>query len=172
MDELAVEMEKRHAALGRVVETSAMLEHGLRSAFCALVGSKYAAIVAAAQNTVWLIEQCEAIMRVHRDISGDQRAAILRVLADAKQVNGERNRMVHHVWTATGKSGALMFGSQRRKHQMTVSGPVRHDTLADLAGNLTKVSVELHGVIFNALGPNAAILDNALSWEDQRMNEA
>jgi hypothetical protein len=40
----------RYYALGQVVEMAAVMEIALRMAFCALVGSKYAAVVAGARK--------------------------------------------------------------------------------------------------------------------------
>lgn len=53
----------RLAALGQVIESSAFMEYTLRNAFCSLVDSKYAAIVAGGQSVNWLIEQCKGACR-------------------------------------------------------------------------------------------------------------
>jgi hypothetical protein len=58
----------RLAALGQVIESSAFMEYTLRNAFCSLVDSKYAAIVAGGQSVNWLIEQCKALADVHHDM--------------------------------------------------------------------------------------------------------
>jgi hypothetical protein len=50
------------AALGAVVEAAAGLALSLRYRFCALVGSKYAAVVCAGKESAWLIDHCEAIV--------------------------------------------------------------------------------------------------------------
>jgi hypothetical protein len=165
---LTTEMNQRLMWLGLVVENSAKLEGALRSAFCALVGSKYAVIVAAGQNTAWLIEQCRALTKAHRDISEEHQAAILEVLDAASQANGQRRTMVHHEWTGTSKNGASLVGSKRLTHEMTVDGPIVADTVGTLAANLLKTSVELHGAITQALGSDATLLDQALSWEDRQ----
>lgn len=94
----SVEYDRLLIALGRVVQESAQLENVLRMAFCALVGSKYAAIVAAGQQVNWLIEQCRAVAREYREISDEHRNALLEVLGACRQANDERRRLVHHVW--------------------------------------------------------------------------
>ncbi len=48
-------------ALGRITESSTTMEWVLRLAFCCLVGSKYAAVVAGGQSASWLIDQCDAL---------------------------------------------------------------------------------------------------------------
>ena len=45
-------------ALGSVFEQSARMEWVLRSVFCVLVGSKYAAIIAGEQPLTWLLDNC------------------------------------------------------------------------------------------------------------------
>jgi hypothetical protein len=45
----------RYSALGQVVEMAAVMEVSLQMAFCALLGSKYAAVVAGSQEAHWLI---------------------------------------------------------------------------------------------------------------------
>jgi hypothetical protein len=46
----------RLIALGMITENSAALDSTLRGMFCALVGSKYAAVVAAGRDAGWLID--------------------------------------------------------------------------------------------------------------------
>ena len=86
--------------LGQVVHWSAMMEFTLRDAFCSLVASKFAAIVAAGQSVSWLIEQCKALVRAHREMPESQRAAINSALEHCASANEKRNRLVHDVKTA------------------------------------------------------------------------
>jgi hypothetical protein len=59
--------ELRHE-LGGVVLEAAYLERVLRTAFSALVGSKYAAVIDGRLTAATLIEDCEQIARHHTGI--------------------------------------------------------------------------------------------------------
>jgi hypothetical protein len=83
--------------LGMVTENSATMENTLRSAFCSLVGSKYAATVAWGQTVSWLIDQCRALIAVHREIAAEHKQAIIDALDKRKSANGKRNILVHGV---------------------------------------------------------------------------
>jgi len=52
----------------------------LRTAFSALVGSKYAAVVDARLTAAGLIEDCERIARHHTDLAGPAKDSLNRVL--------------------------------------------------------------------------------------------
>jgi hypothetical protein len=104
--------DDRYAALGQVVEMAAVLEVSLRMAFCALMGSEHAAVVAAAQETHWLIESCEALAHHRSDLSAADREAlsaadqegIAAALRACRVANHDRNRLVHEAW-GTGADG-------------------------------------------------------------------
>ncbi|HTZ92847.1 MAG TPA: hypothetical protein VMB74_10670 [Streptosporangiaceae bacterium] len=97
--------DERFAVLGQVVERAAVMEIALRMAFCALVGSRYAAAIAGSQETHWLIENCDAVARRHDELPAGQRDAIRAALQECRQANRDRNRLVHEAW-GTGVSGA------------------------------------------------------------------
>jgi hypothetical protein len=97
--------DNRFEALGQVVERAAVMEIALRMAFCTLVGGRYAAVIAGSQETHWLIENCDAVVRRHEDLPGEQRDAIRAALQACRQANRDRNRLVHEAW-GTGASGA------------------------------------------------------------------
>jgi hypothetical protein len=105
--------DARYAALGQLVELAAVMEIALRMAFCVLVGGSYAALVAAAQETYWLIESCDAITRHRDDLSEAQRGTIRAALRACREANHHRNRLVHDAW-GTGADGgpALLRGGQ------------------------------------------------------------
>jgi hypothetical protein len=110
----------RFSALGQLVERAAVMEIALRMTFCALVGGRYAAVVAAGQETHWLIESCDALARQRRDIPQDRRDAIRAALQACRDANRNRNRLVHDAW-GTGPDGtpAVM---QSLRHSYLVSG--------------------------------------------------
>jgi hypothetical protein len=96
--------DDRYYALGQVVELAAVMEIALRMAFCALIGGRYAAVVAGWQETHWLIENCDAITRHRDDIPEPQRVAIRTSLRACREANQDRNRLVHEAW-GTGTDG-------------------------------------------------------------------
>lgn len=112
--------DDRFAALGQLVEHAAVMEIALRMAFCALVGGRYAAVVAAGQETHWLIENCDAIARQRSDIPQDRQDAIRAALRACRDANRDRNRLVHDAW-GTGPDGtpAVM---QTLRHSYQISG--------------------------------------------------
>jgi hypothetical protein len=112
--------DDRFSALGQLVERAAVMEIALRMTFCALVGGRYAAVVAAGQETHWLIESCDALARQRHDILPDRRDAIRAALQSCRDANRNRNRLVHDAW-GTGPDGtpAVM---QSVRHSYLVSG--------------------------------------------------
>jgi hypothetical protein len=97
--------DARYPALGQLVEAAAVMEIALQMAFCVLIGSDYAAVVAGGQETHWLLENCEAIARQRDDLSEAQREAIRVALRACRDANRDRNRLVHDAW-GTGPDGA------------------------------------------------------------------
>jgi|SRR5215469_4157753 len=114
-----LEDDGRYAALGQLVEAAAVMEIALRMAFCVLIGSDSAAVVAGGQETHWLIENCDAIARHRTDLSAAQRETIRTALHACRVANRDRNRLVHDAW-GTGPDGAptALQGGQGR-YQIT-----------------------------------------------------
>jgi hypothetical protein len=112
-DRAGTESDTRYAALGQVVEAAAVMEIALRMAFCVLIGSDYAAVVAGGQETHWLIESCDTIARHRADLSTTQRGTIRAALQACRDANRDRNRLVHDAW-GTGPDGmpAALRGGQ------------------------------------------------------------
>jgi hypothetical protein len=111
--------DSRYAALGQLVEEAAVMEIALRMAFCVLIGSDYAAVVAGGQETHWLIEYCDALARHRPDLTSSQRDAIRTALHACREANRDRNRLVHDAW-ATGPDGApASFQGGRGSYQIT-----------------------------------------------------
>jgi hypothetical protein len=96
--------DERFEALGQVVERAAVMEIALRMAFCTLVDGPYAAAVAGGQDTHWLIENCDIVVRRHAEKTVDQRAAIRSALHLCREANRDRNKLVHEAW-GTGTAG-------------------------------------------------------------------
>ncbi len=74
------------------------MEVALRMAFCTLVGGPYAAVIAGSQETHWLIENCDAVVRRHDELTAEQRDSIRAALQACRQANRDRNRLVHEAW--------------------------------------------------------------------------
>jgi hypothetical protein len=88
----------RWMTLGQIVEHSVHMEVILRRSFCALMGSKCAAIVAGGQDTSWLIDNCRAIVKFHRELAEEKKAAISDALTACSEAYGRRNQLVHGWW--------------------------------------------------------------------------
>lgn len=83
--------------VGMVVGQGVMMERILEQVFCALVGSKFAAVVAAGQNVEWLIGYCGALTNAHSELSEEGRQAILAALTACGAANKRRNEVVHSI---------------------------------------------------------------------------
>ena len=77
-------------ALGKITESGTTMEWVLRLAFCCLVGSKYAAVVAGGQSAGWLIEQCDALAEVNREITEESRKLLRAALSACRSASQQR----------------------------------------------------------------------------------
>jgi len=126
--------DRRFAALGLLVERAAVMEIALRMTFCALIGGRYAAAVAVGQETHWLIENCEAIMRQRGDIPAEGQDAMRSALRACRDANRDRNRLVHDAW-GTGPDGApAVMESLRHSYQVSGREWTADEILAGAAG--------------------------------------
>ncbi|MFY9999421.1 MAG: hypothetical protein WAK76_08005 [Trebonia sp.] len=145
---------------------SATMEGRLRQAFCALVGSKYAAVVAGGQAADWLIEQSNALADAHHEMSDVDREAIKTVLTRCKAVNVQRNHLAHSVAIGLRFNPAFqMVRSRRHKY----SSDVRPFTLTDIravASELLSAGIALTDVMTEAVGRDLMDISEALFWED------
>jgi hypothetical protein len=145
------------------------MEHSLRDAFCALVGSKYAAIVADGQPVNWLIEQCKALTDAHHDMTDEQRAAIKAALERCRTANEQHNHLVHGIKTASRVPDGTLntVRSRNRTHIPTIQEWTPASIYA-AAGELLAAGLDLHGAIHNAVTPEMEVIGDALGWEDRR----
>ncbi len=111
--------DARYAALGRLVEMAAVMEIALRMAFCALIGSRYAASVAGGQETHWLIENCDLIARHRDDLTEAQRETIRATLHACRDANRDRNRLVHDAWGTDANGGPAALRGAQDSYQIT-----------------------------------------------------
>ena len=160
-------INQRLAVLGQVIEWSASMEQVLREAFCSLIGSKFAAVVAGGQSTLWLIEQCKALTDAHREMPDEHKQAIKTALRRCADANERRNHLVHGVKTASRlPDGALQtIKSRNRTHK-----PITQSwTLAEIqqaAGELLEAGLQLLYAMQQAVSPEVMVIGEALAWED------
>jgi hypothetical protein len=146
--------DDRFCALGQVVERAAVMEIALRMAFCALIGGPYAAVVAVDQETHWLTENCDAVVRKREDIPAGQRDRIRAALRACREANRDRNRLVHEAWgTGPGGTPAAMV-SVRHSYQIT-GRLLRVEEILATADAMLGAQQELLAAIEDALGPDA-----------------
>jgi hypothetical protein len=148
--------DDRYAALGQVVETAAIMEISLRMAFGALLGGRYAAVVASRQETHWLIENCEAVARQHAELPQARRDAIAHALRACRQANHDRNRLVHDAWGTGPGGGPVVIRSARRSYE--IAGPAWDaGQIAAVAAAISGAQALLLAAIEDALGPGSLV---------------
>lgn len=162
--------DDRYFALGQVVEMAAVMEISLRMAFCALLGSKYAAVVAESQETHWLTATCDTLVRHHRALNQAQREAIRATLRACRDANRARNRLVHDAW------GTSPGGAPAAIQTARASYPIAGRTWAvgeirAVADEIGKAQNELLTAIEDALGASSLRLEGQLRDEDLRSAE-
>lgn len=162
-------MAQRAMALGMVVEWSAMMEHTLRNAFCSLVGSKFAAIVAGGQTAGWLIEYCRKLADSHREFSDEARRAIKDALSACAVANDRRNHLVHGIKTASRASDGYLrtIKSSRGTHVPVVQAWLPVD-IREAGAALLHADLRLFAAIQAAVSPEMMVIGDALGWEDAR----
>lgn len=151
-------------ALGRVIQAASMFEDSLRNAFCSLIGSKYAAVVAGDEQSSSLIGKCKELTKARTEISSDQKEKILDILIKCKTANERRNRLVHDVWALGPNAVTHLMKRQRLGYQIT-SQPITTDEIDQVARDLTRSSSELLNILFDTFGPEQATLEAQLRWE-------
>jgi len=121
---------------------------------CALVESKYAAVIAGGRTVDNLIEDCRALVKVHHDMTKEQRTAIDAALIKCKNAYQERNvprlRLAACTRVAAG-SAADRAGS----------GPLTVAGWATLARSLWRALLAVH--TSNSMPPMKATASQALT---------
>ena len=160
---------KRAAALGMVIEWSAMMEYNLRDAFCSLVGSKYAAVVAGGQGAEWLIQNCRAVLKVHREITAENKLAIEAALGECHEANARRNVLVHGVKTASNASdGSLQTLRSRKLSHLSSVEPWKVAEIYAVADALLRAGMAVGHAMNAAVSPQMMVIGDALAWEESR----
>lgn len=151
--------------LGAVVRASSQLEFGLRSLFCALEGSKYAAITAAGQSTDWLLGMSEALLKCNVNISHKHRITLTALLTKIRAAMQERNRYVHDVWAGAADGATELMRSRRKSHVLSFR-PVTIENLIQTSQMLMECAVHLTIWIGDTLGIEGVGAEAQLRWED------
>ena len=135
--------DNRFEALGQVVERAAVMEVALRMAFCTLVGGAYGAAIADSQDTHWLIENSDAVVRRHGEIPDEHRHAIRTALHACRQANRDRNKLVHEAWGNGAHDGPPAL--QGLCHSYRVAG--RDWTVAQIRDAAEAISGAQHALL-------------------------
>lgn len=98
------EASDRLAALGLIIERSAVMEQRLRAAFCELAGSTLAVAAIADQPLGWLIGSCEALADARQELPGPARQAIKEALRDCHAASRGRIDLERSLQAAAGRA--------------------------------------------------------------------
>jgi len=159
-----MDVDELQHALGGIVLESAYLERTSRTAFSALVGSKYAAVIDGRLTASSLIEDCEHLTTHHTGIPAPAKEALRKALRACREANRERNRVVHDAWATRPGNEMVTLRGDRQSHDVTVS--VR--TLAEvrqLADRVGQAADELKAAMHSALGPSWVLVEDELRQE-------
>jgi hypothetical protein len=159
-----VNVDELQHALGGIVLESAYLERVLRTAFSALVGSRYAAVAAGRLTAAALIEDCRHITRYHTDISAPGKDAVLAALQACHEANRERNRVIHDTWATRPGSVLVTLRGGQTSHEVTITAR----TLAEvrqLADQVADAAEALRTAMAGALGSGWALVEDQLREE-------
>jgi hypothetical protein len=159
-----VDVDELQYALGAVVLEAAYLERTLRTAFSALIGSKYAAVVDGRLTASALIEDCERLIRYHTAIPAAARDAVLAALRACHDANTERNRVIHDTWATQPGSTMVTLRGGRAHHEVQVT--VRTlDEVRRLADEVAVAADALRAAMSGALGPGWVLVEDQLRQE-------
>jgi hypothetical protein len=160
----SVDVDELQHALGGIVLEAAYLERTLRTAFSALVGSKYAAVVDGRMMAAALIEDCERITRYHTGLTGQARDQVLAALRSCREANTQRNRVIHDTWATRPGTVMVTLRGDRASRDVTVTAR----TLAEarqVADRVAGAAEELKAAMTTALGPGWALVEEQLRQE-------
>ncbi|SDL01037.1 hypothetical protein SAMN04488074_108238 [Lentzea albidocapillata subsp. violacea] len=155
--------------LGAVVRAASQADHELRTLYCALVGSPYAAVIAAGQMTNQLITDCRALIEVRLDLTTEGKTKILDLLGELKRLSERRNRFVHDVW-AGGLDGQTELMRSKRGTKDLSFQPITLNELIDTARGIMYTLVQINSWIFDAL-PHAVGMEAQLRWIEAQVRQ-
>ena len=105
-----------------------------------------------------LVENCKAVVKVHREISDDEKVAIITALDHCSAANKRRNTLVHGV-KATGKAtdGSFHTLRSRRGTHVYLREPWTVAETTEAGAALRKASASLAEAVEDALPEMAAM---------------
>ena len=159
-----VEVRDLERAIGGIVLESAYLERALRTAFSALIGSKYVAVVDERLTAFTLIENCRHVAEVHTEIGAAERAELMKSLRECETVNHDRNRVIHDAWVVRPGNVMVTLQSERSSREVAVTDSTISD-LGDLAERIGCAADGLCAAILAALGPASLLIEDQLRSE-------
>ncbi|WP_371630060.1 hypothetical protein OG892_22090 [Streptomyces sp. NBC_00341] len=133
--------------VGQAAQASALVELHLRQLMVALLDSRYAKLVAAGLSAGDLIDTCTVLLKVNKEINGDQRTEGLALLSGLKDLLNTRNNLVHGLIAIAGDGDArtaeaapepvietMALVSKRRKPEalLTITKAEVEKTIKDL----------------------------------------
>jgi hypothetical protein len=142
------------------------MESRLREAFCALVGSKYAAVVAGGQSADWLIEQSKALADAHHEMPDAGRQEIKAALNRCKAANKQRNILAHSAAVGLRSDPGFWMVRSRR---YTYDSDVQSFTLTEIhaaADELLSAGICLTKIMADVIKSDTASISESLAWED------
>jgi hypothetical protein len=151
-------------AIGGVVLESAYLERVLRAAFSALIGSKYAAVIANRLMASALIDDCRRVAEVHSGIGASERDGLIASLHHCESVNHARNRVIHDDWAFRPGNVKVTLQSGDSSHEVTVTAETVSQ-LDDLAARIGRAADQVAAAVLAALGPASLLIDDQLRQE-------
>jgi hypothetical protein len=160
----SVDVDELRHALGGVVLEAAYLERTLRTAFSALVGSKYAAVVDGRLTAAALLEDCERITQYHTGLTRAAKEALLAALRACRQANKERNRVIHDTWATRPGSSMVTLHDERRSHDVLVTARTLSE-VRQLADQVADAADGLRAAMTTALGTGWALVEDQLRQE-------
>ncbi|MFI5637221.1 hypothetical protein ACIA8H_07310 [Streptomyces goshikiensis] len=159
-DEESAAATARHQMLiGRVAQSSAIVELHLRQLMTGLLDSKYAGLVAAGLGMNDLIETSLALVKANEEITEAQRAEIRGLLLRLKPAVVIRNHLVHGLWVpyggvrAEGDDAPLALISKRRTGDKAIA--VSYEAAEDVDRELGEVGRAIFEWTFKVLRKQA-----------------
>lgn len=162
-----MDVDELQHALGGIVLEAAYLERVLRTAFSALVGSKYAAVIDGRLTAATLIEDCEQIARRHTGITEPARATLLAALRACREVNRERNRMIHDTWATRPGNVMVTLHGGRKSHDVMVTARTLSE-VHEVAEQVAGAAHDLSAAMDTALGSGWVLVETELRQEPGR----
>lgn len=151
-------------ALGNIIERGTAMEWVLRLAFCCLVGSKYAAVVAGGQSASWLIDQCDALARVNREMTQESRTLLRAALSACKSASQQRNALIHGE-KAPLPGGQIITSLSRRGTHIARSDSWTLETIEAVSDALGNAAYDLVKATEDGLSLDVLAVADDLDWD-------